>query len=92
MRGDAGVASDQGDRLDARLRNKKAVEGVAVRLAVPLDVGKAAIRGGVGSRDRQQREALGEQLLRPPLGSLELAEGRLDRYLEQRAGAEQRLL
>jgi len=41
-------------------------------------------------RDRQQREALGKQLLGPLLSSLELAERGLDRNLEQGAGAEQR--
>src|SRR5665811_937763 len=43
-------------------------------------------------RDGEQRETLGEQLLRPLLGGLELAERRLDRDLEQGARAEQRLL
>jgi hypothetical protein len=92
MRGDAGVAGDQGNRLDARLGDEKAVEGVAVWLPAPLDIGKAAVRGSVSRRDRQQREALGEQLLSPLLGGLDLAKGRLDRRLEQRAGAEQRFL
>jgi len=90
--GDAGVAGDQRHPLYCGLGDEEAVERVAMRPAVQLDVGKAAIGGRVGGRDRQQRKALGEQLLRPLLGNLELAEGRLDRDLEQGAGAKERLL
>lgn len=85
---DGGVAGDDGHALYRRLSGEQAIEGVAVRLAVQLDVGKAAVGTGVSRRDGQQREALGKQLLGPLLGCLELAEGRLDRDLEQRACAE----
>lgn len=91
MGSDAGVAGDNRHALGDRLGGKQTVEGVAVRLAVQIDEGKPAVGGRMRDRDRQQREALGEQLLGPLLGGFKLAEGGLDRNLEQRPGAEERL-
>ncbi|HEX5763878.1 MAG TPA: hypothetical protein VFY04_12260 [Solirubrobacterales bacterium] len=49
MRGDARIAGNDRHPLDDRLGGEEAVEGIAVGLAIQLDVRKAAIGRGVGS-------------------------------------------
>lgn len=92
MGGDAGIAGHQRHTLHRGLGDEEAIEGIALPSAVQFDIGKAAIGGAMGKRYGQQREALGEQLLGPRLGDLEPAERGFDRDLEERAGAEERLL
>lgn len=89
MGGDAGIAGHQRHTLHRSLGDEEAIEGIALLSAVHLDIGKAAICGAMGERYRQQREALDEELLGPPLGDLELAERGFDRDLEERACAEE---
>ncbi len=92
MGGDPGVAGHQRHTLHSGLGCEEAIEGIALLLAFQFDIGKAAVGGSMSKRYGQEREALGEQLLSPPLGDLELAERGFDGDLEERAGAEERLL
>jgi hypothetical protein len=89
---DAGIAGHQRHTLHHGLSNEEAIEGIALLLAIQFDIGKVAIGGAMSWRYGQQQEALDEQLLGPLLGDLELAERGFDRDLEERAGAEERLL
>ncbi len=92
MGGDPGIAGHQRHALYGGLGDEETIEGVALLPAIQFDIREAAIGGAMGERYGQQREALGEQLLGPCLGDLELAERGLNRNLEERAGAEERLL
>lgn len=90
--GDPGSTTDQGDVLRFGLCDEQAVEGIALgAAATELDVGEATVGGGVDGGDRQEGEPLGQQLLSPLVGNLELAERCFDRDLEERARAEERL-
>jgi hypothetical protein len=91
VREDARVAGDEGDLLRFGLGDEQAVEGVALRATPYVHVRKASVCGGVIDGYREQRESLRQQLLRPTLDDLELAERRLDRDLKERPGAEERV-
>jgi hypothetical protein len=92
MGGDAGIAGHHRHTLHRGLGDEEAIEGITLLSSVQFDIGKATIRGAMGERYRQQREALDEELLGPLLVDLELAERGFDRDLEERACAEERFL
>jgi hypothetical protein len=78
--------------LDRGLSDQQAVERIALALSAKLDIGEAAIRGGVSNRNGKQGKSFGQEFIRPLLGNLQLAERGFDRNLKKGSGADERLL
>jgi len=92
MSDDPWIAADQGDFLHLGLCDEQTVKRIALALAAELDEGQTAIGGCVSYGDGEKSKPLCPQLLGPLLGNFELAQRGFDRDLEERAGAEERLL